>query len=71
MIPVGDALAILGSPAIGGAYTAAFTATVYSGRALPINVVMEHANRGLVFGSVALVPASIIGFLAELAFNAT
>jgi hypothetical protein len=68
MCSIGDYLAIASSPAITGSYAASLTAGVAALRGLPIQEVMEHANRAAFFGTLAFVPASGIGVILALIF---
>ena len=68
VLTVGDALAILAAPAIGGTWAAAVAVAVGVARALPIDDVVKEAERAAIFGTFALVPPSILAFLFALIF---
>ena len=64
---LGDYIAIVGAPPVGGAWTSSWVAAIGTTRGQAIDDVMRDAMRAGVFGTLALVPASVIGLVAALA----
>jgi hypothetical protein len=63
---IGVYLAILGAPALGGIYLGALAALVAAGRIRPIDEVVPNAQRAREFGTMALAPVCLAGFVLAL-----
>lgn len=65
---LGDFLALLGFPAVAGAYGAALVAALRAGRGTAIDEVIPQANHAAMFVSLAACPGSLAGLLLALLF---
>lgn len=63
---LGDALAILGSPAIGGFWLGSLTAAPTLFRRGRVDHVIEDFGAGAVYGTMMVTPVSVVVFIVVL-----